>query len=133
MISVNRLSVQFGGSDLFDDVSFLVNSRDRIGLTGKNGAGKSTMLKILAGEQKPSEGEIAIQNDCTLGYLPQEMKHNVGKTVFEAYRREAEAATSVPRTELKENWKMSHPTKVNPPFSLDLTFLPEGCSWICFL
>ncbi len=83
MISVNRLSVQFGGSDLFDDVSFLVNSRDRIGLTGKNGAGKSTMLKILAREQQPTEGEVAIQNDCTLGYLPQEMKHNVGKTVFD--------------------------------------------------
>ncbi len=83
MISVNRLSVQFGGSDLFDDVSFLVNSRDRIGLTGKNGAGKSTMLKILAKEQQPTEGEVAIQNDCTLGYLPQEMHLRLGKTVFD--------------------------------------------------
>lgn len=83
MISVNRLSVQFGGSDLFDDVSFLVNSRDRIGLTGKNGAGKSTMLKILAKQQQPTEGEVAIQNDCTLGYLPQEMHLRLGKTVFD--------------------------------------------------
>lgn len=83
MISVNRLSVQFGGSALFDDVSFLVNARDRIGLTGKNGAGKSTMLKILAKQQQPSEGEVAIQNDCTLGYLPQEMHLRLGKTVFD--------------------------------------------------
>lgn len=83
MISVNRLSVQFGGSYLFDDISFLVNSRDRIGLTGKNGAGKSTMLKILAKQQQPSEGEVAIQSDCTLGYLPQEMHLRLGKTVFD--------------------------------------------------
>ena len=88
MISVNKLSVQFGGNYLFDDVSFLVNSRDRIGLVGKNGAGKSTLLKILSGYQTSESGAIAKQNDCTLGYLPQEMVYQSGQTVFD------EAATA---------------------------------------
>lgn len=83
MISVSGLSVQFSGTYLFDDVSFLVNSKDRIGLTGKNGAGKSTLLKILAGEQVPEKGSVAIQTGFTVGYLPQEMVHNSGKTVFD--------------------------------------------------
>ena len=82
MISVSQLSVEFGGTCLFDDVSFLVNSKDRIGLVGKNGAGKSTLLKILAGVKKPGTGVVAIQSECTVGYLPQEMVHNLGKTVF---------------------------------------------------
>jgi len=85
MISVSDLSVQFGGTTLFDNVSFLVNVNDRIGLTGRNGAGKSTMLKILAGVKKIEQGQgsVAIQKGCTVGYLPQEMKHNLGKTVFD--------------------------------------------------
>ncbi len=88
MISVNQLSVQFGGNYLFDEVSFLVNARDRIGLVGKNGAGKSTLLKILGGAQAPESGSIAKQSDCTLGYLPQEMVYQSGQTVFD------EAATA---------------------------------------
>ncbi len=83
MISVSNLTVSFGGTSLYEDVSFLVNPKDRIGLAGKNGAGKSTLLKILAGEQKADKGEIAKPNSCTLGYLPQDMVHNLGKTVFE--------------------------------------------------
>ena len=73
---------------MFDEVSFLVNSRDRIGLVGKNGAGKSTLLKILAGAQSSENGSIAKQNDCTLGYLPQEMIYQSGQSVFD------EAATA---------------------------------------
>ena len=83
MISVNALSVGFGGSYLFEDISFLVNPKDRVGLAGKNGAGKSTLLKILAGIQKPTAGEVSKPADCTLGYLPQDMVHNLGKTVFD--------------------------------------------------
>ena len=83
MISVNSVTVSFGGYDLFDNVSFLVNPKDRIGLAGKNGAGKSTMLKLLAGEQNPSKGEISKPNDFRIGYLPQDMVHQQGKTVFE--------------------------------------------------
>ncbi len=88
MISVNQLSVQFGGNYLFDEVSFLVNSRDRIGLVGKNGAGKSTLLKILSGAQASETGTIAKQNECTIGYLPQEMVYQSGNSVFD------EAATA---------------------------------------
>lgn len=82
MIFVNQLLVEFNGTPLFDEVSFLVNPKDRIGLTGKNGAGKSTLLKILAGLQQPDKGEVTFQSGCTVGYLPQEMVHNLGKTVF---------------------------------------------------
>ena len=83
MITVSNLSIQFGGNYLFEDVTFLIGSKDRIGLTGKNGAGKSTLLKIISGFQKPEKGEVSIQSKCTIGYLPQEMVHNLGKTVFE--------------------------------------------------
>ncbi len=88
MISVNELSVQFGERVLFDRVSFLVTKTDCIGLTGKNGAGKSTMLKILAGLQRPDEGSVNRPKDFKIGYLPQEMEHNM-----EAFVR-AEAATA---------------------------------------
>ncbi len=83
MISVNSVTVSFGGYDLFDNVSFLINPKDRIGLAGKNGAGKSTMLKLLAGEQPPTKGEISKPNDFTIGYLPQDMIHQHGRTVFD--------------------------------------------------
>ncbi len=83
MISVNSVTVSFGGYDLFDNVSFLVNPKDRIGLAGKNGAGKSTMLKLLSGQQNPTKGEISKPNDFRIGYLPQDMIHQHGRSVFE--------------------------------------------------
>jgi len=83
MISVNSVTVAFGGSSLFDNVSFLISGKDRIGLAGKNGAGKSTMLKLIAGEQTPTKGEISKPKDFKLGYLPQDMIHQHGRTVFE--------------------------------------------------
>ncbi|MCC6372506.1 MAG: ABC-F family ATP-binding cassette domain-containing protein [Bacteroidia bacterium] len=83
MISVNGVTVSFGGFNLFDNISFLINPKDRIGLAGKNGAGKSTMLKILAGQQNPTKGEISMPKTCTIGYLPQDMIHQHGRTVFE--------------------------------------------------
>lgn len=83
MISVNGATVAFGGFTLFDNISFLINPKDRIGLAGRNGAGKSTMLKLLAGEQNPTKGEIAIPRECKIGYLPQDMTHQHGRTVFE--------------------------------------------------
>lgn len=82
MISVNNITVSFGGVNLFENVSFLINPKDRIGLTGRNGAGKSTLLKILAKKQSVDEGQIATPNGFSIGYLPQEMKHQLGKTVF---------------------------------------------------
>lgn len=74
MLSVDNVTVSFGGSDLFTDVSFLINARERIGLVGKNGAGKSTLLKIICGEQVPTQGGISKTADCTIGYLPQQMR-----------------------------------------------------------
>jgi ATP-binding cassette subfamily F protein 3 len=83
MISVNSVTVSFGGYDLFDNVSFLINPKDRVGLAGKNGAGKSTMLKLLAGAQNPTKGEISKPNDYKIGYLPQDMIHQHGRTVYD--------------------------------------------------
>jgi len=83
MISVNGVTVSFGGYDLFDNISFLINPKDRIGLAGKNGAGKTTLLKILSGNQNPTKGEISMPKSCKIGYLPQDMIHQHGRTVFE--------------------------------------------------
>ena len=83
MISVNGVTVSFGGYNLFDNISFLINPKDRIGLAGKNGAGKSTLLKILSGNQNPTKGEISMPKSCTIGYLPQDMIHQHGRTVFQ--------------------------------------------------
>lgn len=83
MISVNGVTVSFGGYDLFDNISFLINPKDRIGLAGKNGAGKSTLLKILSGNQNPTKGDISMPKSCKIGYLPQDMIHQHGRTVFE--------------------------------------------------
>lgn len=74
MLSVDNITVTFSGTDLFTDISFLINPRERIGLVGKNGAGKSTILKIICGEQSPSSGGISKTSDCTIGYLPQTMR-----------------------------------------------------------
>ena len=87
MISVENLSVSFGAKPLFQNVSFVVNERDRIALVGKNGAGKSTMLKILCGLQQPTSGVVAIPNDTTIGYLPQVMKLADDTTVAEEARK----------------------------------------------
>ena len=74
MISIDNLTVSFGGWTLFDGISFLVNEKDRIGLVGKNGAGKTTILKLIAGLQQPTSGAVTKNGDCTIGYLPQQMQ-----------------------------------------------------------
>ena len=88
MISVDNIRVDFGGTNLFHDVSFIINKKDRVALVGKNGAGKTTLLRILSGTQSPTEGSISKQRNITVGYLPQVMNHTDGRTVFE----EAETA-----------------------------------------
>ena len=97
MISVEGLTVEFGVKPLFLDASFVVNDRDRIALVGKNGAGKSTMLKILCGKQQPTSGTVAVPNDYTIGYLPQVMILQDDTTVREEARK---AFAKI--TELKE-------------------------------
>ena len=74
MISLDNLTISYGGWTLFDGVSFLINPKDRIGLVGKNGAGKTTLLRVITGEQQPTEGAVTINGECTIGYLPQQMR-----------------------------------------------------------
>lgn len=83
MISVDGLTVEFGGSTLFSDVSFVINEKDRIALMGKNGAGKSTLLKILAGVREPTRGKVSAPKDTVIAYLPQHLMTEDGRTVFE--------------------------------------------------
>lgn len=83
MISVDNLAVEFGGSTLFSDVSFTINENDKIALMGKNGAGKSTMMKIIAGEQRPSKGNVRVPKDAVIAYLPQHLLTEDQCTVFE--------------------------------------------------
>ena len=95
MISVEKLKVEFGAKPLFSDVSFVINERDRIALTGKNGAGKSTMLKILCGMQKPTEGTVSTAAGATIGYLPQVMTLQDDTTVREEARKAFAAVSSL--------------------------------------
>ncbi len=87
MISIQNLSVEFSAKSLFDNINYVINKKDRIALVGKNGAGKSTMLKIIAGLQKPTSGNVAIPADTTIGYLPQQMVLNDTLTVLEEVRK----------------------------------------------
>ena len=87
MISVENLTVEFGVRPLFESVSFVVNDHDRIALVGKNGAGKSTMLKILCGLQRPTSGAVNVPGGATIGYLPQVMKLSDDTTVREETRK----------------------------------------------
>lgn len=83
MISINSLTVAYGGFTLLDDISFHISENDKIGLVGKNGAGKSTILKLVCGLQKPTSGKIEMPSDLRIGYLPQIMEHHKGKSVID--------------------------------------------------
>lgn len=100
MISVEQLTVEFGGSPLFDEISFLLNPKERIALVGKNGAGKTTLLKIFAGKQSPTAGRITIPKDLAIGYLPQHMIHNEGTTVMQEAEKAFEHITTL-QTEIE--------------------------------
>lgn len=87
MVSIQNLSVEFSAKSLFDNISYVINRRDRIALVGKNGAGKSTMLKIIAGLQQPTSGAVSMPRDLTVGYLPQQMELSDSLTVMEEVRK----------------------------------------------
>ena len=107
MISVDGLTVEFGGSALFLDISFVINEKDRIALMGKNGAGKSTLLKILAGVREPTRGKVSAPKDTVIAYLPQHLMTEDGRTVFEetaqafAHLHEMEAEIAALNKELE--------------------------------
>ena len=107
MISVDGLTVEFGGSALFSDISFVINEKDRIALMGKNGAGKSTLLKILAGVREPTRGKVYAPKDTVIAYLPQHLMTEDGRTVFEetaqafAHLHEMEAEIAALNKELE--------------------------------
>ena len=98
MISLDNLTVSYGGWTLFDGISFLINPKDRIGLVGRNGAGKTTLLRLIVGEQQPTSGAVTLNGECTVGYLPQQMKvadtttlaEETAKAFDEVLRLEAE-------------------------------------------
>ena len=107
MISVDGLTVEFGGAALFSDISFVINEKDRIALMGKNGAGKSTLLKILAGVREPTRGKVSAPKDTVIAYLPQHLMTEDGRTVFEetaqafAHLHEMEAEIAAINKELE--------------------------------
>ena len=97
MVSVDGLTVEFSGSTLFKDISFVINDKDRIALMGKNGAGKSTLLKILAGVKTANRGKVTINDGGKIGYLPQHLMIEDGKTVFEETSRAFEHLFEIER------------------------------------
>lgn len=110
MISVEHLTVEFGGTPLFDDIGFLVNPKEKIALVGKNGAGKTTLLRIFAGKQQPTKGNVIIPKDFSIGYLPQHMIHNEGTTVFEEAEKAFAHITSLQVEIEKMNIELSERT-----------------------
>ncbi len=93
MITVDGLTVEFGGTTLFKDISFQINEKDRIALMGKNGAGKSTLLKIIAGVRTATRGSVSAPKDCVIAYLPQHLMTEDGRTVFEETCRRSPIST----------------------------------------
>ena len=120
MISVEGLKVEFGVKPLFRDVSFVINPRDRIALVGKNGAGKSTMLKILCGLQQPTSGVVSVPNDTTMGYLPQVMKLVDNTTVREEARKAFADHTKMAERLERMDRELSERTDYETPEYMDL-------------
>ena len=115
MLSVNNLSVEFSAKPLFSDASFVVNKNDRIGLAGKNGAGKSTMLKIIAGLQQPTSGSISIPTGITVGYLPQQMRLADETTLVQEARKAFADLTDLQKELEEVNQRVADATDYDSP------------------
>ncbi len=120
MISVDQLTVEFGGFKLFDQISFLINPKDRIGLVGKNGAGKSTLLKVFMGIQQPTKGTVTVPDDIRLGYLPQNMICRDERTVFEEAREAFSEVLALDRKIKKINHQLADRADYESKEYLDL-------------
>ena len=120
MISVNNISVYFGGQELFDQVSFMVNKGDKIGLVGKNGAGKSTLLRILFREQVPNEGSLAMPNQITIGYLKQDLDFEDGRSVQEEAEQAFQKIKSLEQQIFDVNFQISDRKDYESQAYLDL-------------
>ena len=120
MVSVNNLSLYFGGQDIFKDISFMVNKGDKIGLTGKNGAGKSTLLKLLSKEQSPSYGNISMPNGIIIGYLMQDLDFEDGRTVVEEAQTAFEYLNDIEKKMNHANKQLSERTDYESKEYLDI-------------
>ncbi len=110
MISINNLTVSFGSYNLLDDISFHISENDKIGLVGKNGAGKSTIMKLICGMQSPTSGHIDMPNGINIGYLPQIMDHHKGRTVMEETMTAFEAMHALDRELAQINAELAERT-----------------------
>ncbi|RKV70763.1 MAG: ABC transporter ATP-binding protein, partial [Alloprevotella sp.] len=129
MISVDGLTVEFGGTTLFKDISFQINEKDRIALMGKNGAGKSTLLKILAGVRQPTRGNVSAPKDTVIAYLPQHLMTEDGRTVFEEACQPFEHLKDMERTDYESDDYMALIEQVAAMsekfYAIDLTHFEE--------
>jgi len=115
MLNAHNISVHFGGEVLFDDLSFRLGTGDRVGLIGKNGAGKSTLLQLLANKQQPTSGTFALEKNCTIGYLPQDLDFEHGRTVLEEAYTAFEEIQAIEKRMEKVHEIMSQTTDYEAP------------------
>jgi len=120
MISVNNLSLYFGGQDIFKDISFMVNKGDKIGLTGKNGAGKSTLLKVLAKDLNPNKGNVSVPNGLIVGFLRQDLEFEDGRTVHEEAQTAFEFLNDVETRMNEANKQLNERTDYESAAYLDI-------------
>jgi len=120
MVSVNNLSLYFGGQDIFKDISFMVNKGDKIGLTGKNGAGKSTLLKVLAKDLTPNRGNVSVPNGLIVGFLRQDLEFEDGRTVLEEAQTAFEFLNDVETRMNDANKKLTERTDYESEAYLDI-------------
>jgi ATP-binding cassette subfamily F protein 3 len=120
MVSVNNLSLYFGGQDIFKDISFMVNKGDKIGLTGKNGAGKSTLLKVLAKDLTPNKGNVSVPNGLVVGFLRQDLEFEDGRTVLEEAQTAFEFLNDVETRMNEANKQLTERTDYESDAYLDI-------------
>lgn len=126
MLSAQDITVSFGGAILFENLSFRIGAGDRIGLVGKNGAGKSTLLKLIAQQQHPSTGSFAIEKNCSIGYLPQDIDFEKGRTVLEeSYQAFTEIIALEDKQEVVNQQLLSRTDYESPAYTELLTLQAE--------